>query len=391
MSAAAATILANPKPSWLDQEDVNMFDHAVRGFLEKECLPHGDRWEKEGVVDREIWTKAGEAGLLCPAAPEEFGGAGGDWRHDYVFHMAVAELGVDGWGASLHNSIVAPYVWHYGTLAQKEKLLPKLISGEYVGAIAMTEPGAGSDLQGVKTSAVKDGNGYRINGAKTFITNGGTANFIIVVAKTDPKAGAKGTSLFLVETDGLEGFRRGRNLDKVGLKAQDTAELFFEDMWVPADALLGESEGMGFIHLMEQLPQERLQIAVQGVGMMKRALAETIAYVKDRKAFGKSIIDFQNTQFKLAELKTKATIAEVFCQHCSDLLIQGKLDASTASMAKYWVTDIQCELIDECVQLHGGYGFMNEYPIARMWRDARVQRIYGGTNEIMKLLISRTL
>ena len=279
MSANAAAILANPKPAWLDQEDVNMFDHAVRGFLEKECLPHGDRWEKEGVVDREIWTKAGEAGLLCPAAPEEFGGAGGDWRHDYVFHMAVAELGVDGWGASLHNSIVAPYVWHYGTQAQKEKLLPKLISGEYVGAIAMTEPGAGSDLQGVKTTAVKDGNGYRINGSKTFITNGGTANFIVLVAKTDPKAGAKGTSLFLVETDHVEGFRRGRVLDKVGLKAQDTAELFFDDMWVPSDALLGEGEGLGFIQLMEQLPQERLQIAVQGVGMMKRALAETIAYV----------------------------------------------------------------------------------------------------------------
>ena len=386
-----AQILNTPTPAWLDQEDVNMFDHAVRGFLTKECLPHGDRWEKEGQVDRDIWTKAGEAGLLCPACPEEYGGAGGDWRHDYAFHMAVAELGVDGWGASLHNSIVAPYVWHYGSEEQKQRILPKMLSGEYVGAIAMTEPGAGSDLQGVKTTAVRDGNGYRINGSKTFITNGGTANLIVVVAKTDPKAGAKGTSLFLVETDGLEGFRRGRNLDKVGLKAQDTAELFFEDMWVPAEALLGQDEGRGFVQLMEQLPQERLQIAVQGVGMMKRALAETINYVKERKAFGKAVIDFQNTQFKLAELKTKATIAEVFTQHCSDLLIQGKLDAATASMAKYWVTDIQCELVDECVQLHGGYGFMNEYPIARMWRDARVQRIYGGTNEIMKVLIARTL
>ncbi|PIW32066.1 MAG: acyl-CoA dehydrogenase [Rhodobacterales bacterium CG15_BIG_FIL_POST_REV_8_21_14_020_59_13] len=388
-------MLADPlnvkRPEWLDQEDVNIFYEAVKGFIEKECLPHGDRWEKAGVVDREVWTKAGEAGLLCPAAPEEYGGAGGDWRHDYVFHMAVSELGVDGWGASLHNSIVAPYVWHYGSEEQKKRLLPKMISGEYVGAIAMSEPAAGSDLQGIKTTAKKDGNGYRINGSKTFITNGGTANFIIVVAKTDPAAGAKGTSLFMIETDGLEGFRRGRTLDKVGLKGQDTSELFFDDMWVPADALLGPEEGQGFVQLMQQLPQERLQIAVQGVGMMKRALDETLRYVKERHAFGKPILAFQNTQFKLAELKTKATIAEVFCQHCSDLLLKGELDAATASMAKYWVSDTQCELIDECVQLHGGYGFMNEYPVARMWRDARVQRIYGGTNEIMKLLISRTL
>ena len=388
-------MLADPlnvkRPEWLDQEDVNIFYEAVKGFIEKECLPHGDRWEKAGVVDREVWTKAGEAGLLCPAAPEEYGGAGGDWRHDYVFHMAVSELGVDGWGASLHNSIVAPYVWHYGSEEQKKRLLPKMISGEYVGAIAMSEPAAGSDLQGIRTTAKKDGNGYRINGSKTFITNGGTANFIIVVAKTDPAAGAKGTSLFMIETDGLQGFRRGRTLDKVGLKGQDTSELFFDDMWVPADALLGPEEGQGFVQLMQQLPQERLQIAVQGVGMMKRALDETLRYVKERHAFGKPILAFQNTQFKLGELKTKATIAEVFCQHCSDLLLKGELDAATASMAKYWVSDTQCELIDECVQLHGGYGFMNEYPVARMWRDARVQRIYGGTNEIMKLLISRTL
>jgi len=282
-------MLADPlnvkKPDWLDQEDVNIFYEAVKGFIEKECLPHGERWEKEGQVDREVWNKAGEAGLLCPAAPEEYGGAGGDWRHDYAFHMAVSEMGVDGWGASLHNSIVAPYVWHYGSEEQKKRLLPKLISGEYVGAIAMSEPAAGSDLQGIKTTAKKDGNGYRINGSKTFITNGGTANFIIVVTKTDPSAGAKGTSLFMVETDGLEGFRRGRLLDKVGLKGQDTAELFFDDMWVPADALLGPEEGQGFIQLMQQLPQERLQIAVQGVGMMKRALDETIRYVKESRSW----------------------------------------------------------------------------------------------------------
>ena len=386
-----AQILGTPKPAWLDQEDVNIFEDAIRGFIEKECLPHNERWEKNGVVDRDIWTKAGEAGILVPACPQAYGGAGGDWRHDYVFHMAAAEMGVEGWGASLHNSIVAPYLWRYGTEEQKQRILPKMVSGDYVGAIAMSEPAAGSDLQGVKTTAVRDGNGYRINGSKTFITNGGTANLVVVVAKTDPQDGARGTSLFLVETEGLDGFRRGRNLDKVGLKAQDTAELFFEDMWVPAEALLGEAEGQGFFQLMEQLPQERLQIAVQGVGMMKRALAETIAYVKDRQAFGKPVIAFQNTQFKLAELKTKATIAEVFCQHCSQRLIDDALDAATASMAKYWVTDEQCALIDECVQLHGGYGYMNEYPIARMFRDARVQRIYGGTNEIMKLLIARTL
>ena len=384
-------VLSNPRPDWLDQEDVNIFEDAVRGFIEKEVLPHGERWEKEGKVDREVWNKAGEAGILVPACPEEYGGAGGDWRHDYAFHMAVSEMGVDGWGASLHNSIVAPYVWEYGTDGQKEKLLPKLVSGEYVGAIAMSEPAAGSDLQGIKTTAVKDGNGYRLNGQKTFITNGGTANFVVVVAKTDPSEGAKGTSLFLVETDDLEGFKRGRMLDKVGLKGQDTAELFFDNCFLPADSLLGEVEGQGFIQLMEQLPQERLQIAVQGVGMMKRALAETIAYVKERHAFGKPVIAFQNTQFKLAEMKTKATIAESFCHDCSKRLLEGTLDAATASMAKYWVTDTQCEVIDECVQLHGGYGYMNEYPVARMWRDARVQRIYGGTNEIMKLLISRTL
>ncbi|MCW5725140.1 MAG: acyl-CoA dehydrogenase family protein [Maricaulaceae bacterium] len=380
-----------PKPEWLDREDVNIFSDAVRGFVEKEITPHGDRFEKQGIVDREIWNKAGAAGILVPACPEEYGGAGGDWRHDYAFHMAVAELGADGWGASLHNSIVAPYVWHYGSEEQKKDWLPKLVSGEYVGAIAMTEPGAGSDLQGVKTTAKKDGNGYVINGAKTFITNGGTANFIIVVAKTDPGAGHQGVSLFCVETDGLEGFRRGRLLDKVGMKGQDTAELFFDNVKVPASALLGPEEGQGFVQLMQQLPQERLQIAVQAVGMMKRALRETIAYVKERNAFGKPVIAFQNTQFKLAELKTQATIAEVFCHHCSERLLAGTLDAPTAAMAKYWVTDVQCALIDECVQLHGGYGYMNEYPVARMWRDSRVQRIYGGTNEIMKLLISRTL
>jgi acyl-CoA dehydrogenase len=383
--------LGVPKPDWLDREDANIFADAVKGFIEKECKPHAERWEKAGVVDRDVWNKAGEAGILVPSCPEEYGGAGGDWRHDYVFHITAAELGVEGWGASLHNSIVAPYIWHYGSEDQKSRLLPQMVSGEMVGAIAMTEPGAGSDLQGIKTSAVKDGNGYRINGSKTFITNGGTANLVIVVAKTDPGEGYKGTSLFVVETDDVEGFRRGPLLDKVGMKGQDTCELFFDDVWVPADAMLGKEEGQGFIQLMQQLPQERLQIGVQAVGMMKRALRETIDYVKQREAFGRPVMKFQNTQFKLAECKTKATLAEVFVQHCSERLLAGTLDVSTASMSKYWVSDTQNEIVDECLQLHGGYGFMNEYPIAKMWRDARVQRIYGGTNEIMKLLIAREL
>lgn len=384
-------VLDTPMPAWRAEEDVVLYGDSVAAFVARECAPHQDRWEKEGQVDRELWNKAGEAGILVPACPEEYGGAGGSFAHDAAFIEAVHGDGIDAWGAALHNTIVAPYVWHYGTEEQKARWLPKLVSGEYVGAIAMTEPGAGSDLQSIKTTALRDGNGYRLNGAKTFITNGGQANFIVVVSKTDPGEGHKGVSLMIVETDGAEGFRRGRLLDKVGLKGQDTSELFFDDVFVPAENLLGTEEGRGFYQLMEQLPQERLEIALQGIVMIERALQVTLDYVKERKAFGKRVIDFQNTQFKLAECKTEATVARVFVDHCTERLLKGELDASTASMAKYWVTDLQGKIIDECVQLHGGYGFMNEYPIARMWRDARVQRIYGGTNEIMKLLIARTL
>jgi acyl-CoA dehydrogenase len=380
-----------PEPDWAKDESLQLYQDSCRGFAEKECLPHNARWEKQGEVDRELWNKAGDAGILVPGCPEEYGGAGGDYRFDAAFVEGVHGAGVESWGAALHNSIVAPYIWHYGTEEQKKRWLPKLLTGEYVGAIAMTEPGGGSDLQAIKTTALKDGNGYRVNGAKTFITNGGQANFVIVVAKTDPSEGAKGTSLVIVETDGTEGFRRGAKLDKVGIKGQDTAELFFDDVHIPAENLLGTEEGQGFFQLMDQLPQERLQIALQGCVMIELALEETIAYVKERHAFGKPVIAFQNTQFKLAEAKTEATVARVFVDHCIERLIKGELDAATASMAKYWVTDLQNKIVDECVQLHGGYGFMNEYPIARMWRDARVQRIYGGTNEIMKLLISRTL
>ena len=384
-------VLDVPQPAWREAEDVSLYADSVRAFVEAECAPHQERWEEQGHVDLELWAKAGGAGLLVPGCPEEYGGAGGDYRHEAVFMEEVHGAGIDAWGASLHNAIVAPYIWHYGTEEQRQRWLPRLIAGELIGAIAMTEPGAGSDLQGVKTTALRDGNGYRVNGQKTFITNGQQANLIVVVAKTDPSLGAKGTSLMIVETEEADGFRRGRNLDKIGLKGQDTSELFFDEVFVPAENLLGVDEGRGFFQLMEQLPQERLNIAVQGQAMIERALTETIAYVKERTAFGKSIMEFQNTQFKLAELKTNATISRVFVDYCIERLVDGTLDTPTASMAKYWVTDLQCRLIDECLQLHGGYGYMNEYPIARMWRDARVQPIYGGTNEIMTVLISRTL
>jgi acyl-CoA dehydrogenase len=323
--------------------------------------------------------------------PEEYGGAGGTFAHESAINEAIGHVGVDGFGIALHNAIVAPYILHYGSEEQKKKWLPKLATGEMIGAIAMTEPGAGSDLQGVKTRAVRDGNHYSISGSKTFITNGQLANLIIVVAKTDPEKGAKGTSLIVVETDEVEGFERGRNLDKIGLKANDTSELFFNEVRVPTSNLLGSEEGQGFIQLMQQLPQERLLIGTQAIAMIERALAVTIDYVKERKAFGQPVLNFQNTQFRLAELKTEATIGRVFYNDCVARHIAGGLDPATASMAKYWLTDLQCKVVDECLQLHGGYGYMNEYPIARMYRDARVQRIYGGTNEIMKLLIARSL
>ena len=379
-----------PLPAWYTEEDINIFRDAVYGFYARECAPHSAQWRKDGIVARDTWNKAGAMGLLCASTPEEYGGAGGDYRHEMIIMEELHRAGVDGFGISLHNAIVAPYILRYGTEEQKRKWLPKMATGEFVGAIAMTEPGTGSDLQNIRTTAKKSGNGYVLNGAKTFITNGGTANLIIVVAKTGEE-GAKGVSLMVVETDGAEGFKRGRNLDKIGNHAQDTSELFFDDVELPADALLGTEEGRGFYQLMEQLPQERLNIAVQAVAAMEHALRETIAYVKDRQAFGKPLIAFQNTQFKLAECKTKATVAKTFTYHCAERLLAGQLDATTASMAKYWVSEVEGEIMDECLQLFGGYGYMEEYPIARMFTDARVQRIYGGTNEIMKLLIARSL
>lgn len=379
-----------PPSAWLDEELTMLADACAR-FYREEAAPHYEAWEEQGHVDREFWRKAGAAGLLGAEVGEEFGGPGGTFAHDAVIAYQANLAGIDGWGGPLHNAIVIPYIVNYGSPEQKARWLPKMVSGEWVGAIAMTEPAAGSDLQGIKTRAERDGNHYRINGQKTFITNGQQADIIVLVTKTDPAAGAHGTSLFVVETEGLEGFRRGRNLDKIGLKANDTSELFFDDVRVPADALLGVEEGQGFVQLMEQLPQERLLIAVQAMARIERALGETIAYVKQRQAFGKAIMDFQNTQFTLAECKSEATIAKVFVDHCIARHLDGGLDTTTASMAKYWLTDLQCRIIDRCLQLHGGYGFMNEYPIARMYRDARVERIYGGTNEIMKLVIARSL
>ena len=323
--------------------------------------------------------------------PEQYGGAGGTFAHEAVIVEQLGMAGLDSFGIALHSAIVAPYILHHGSEEQKKKWLPRLATGELIGAIAMTEPGAGSDLQGVRTTARLDGNHYVINGAKTFITNGLHANLIVVVTKTDPKAGARGTSLMIIETDEVEGFRRGRNLDKIGLKANDTSELFFDDVRIPASNLLGTETGQGFAQLMNELPQERLLVGVQAIAMIQLALAETIAYVKERKAFGKPILDFQNTQFKLAEAKTEATIARVFVDHCITRHLAGELDTVTASMVKYWLSDLQCKIVDECLQLHGGYGYMTEFPIARMYQDARVQRIYAGTNEIMKLLISRSL
>ncbi|NRG19604.1 acyl-CoA dehydrogenase family protein [Rhizobiales bacterium] len=378
------------EPQWMDEE-VKLLDDAFARFLEQEIAPGYEDWVEAGCVTKEAWKKTGEGGFLCPAIPEEYGGVGGTFAHEAAIMHRLGVDGFDHFGIALHSGIVAPYILHYGSEDQKKRWLPGLVSGDLIGAIAMTEPGAGSDLQGIKTTAVKDGNHYVINGSKTFITNGQLANLIVVVAKTDPKEGAKGTSLFVVETEEVEGFRRGRNLDKIGLKGNDTSELFFDNVRVPADALLGQDEGKGFYQLMEQLPQERLIVTIQAMAAIERALTVTLDYVKERKAFGKAVIDFQNTQFKLAELKTEATIGRVFVNDCIAKHLEGGLDTVTASMAKYWTTDLQCKVMDECLQLHGGYGYMNEYPIARLYADARVQRIYAGTNEIMKVLIARSL
>ena len=374
---------------WMNDE-LSIFRDAAARFLDAEMVPNDPQWRKQQNVGAEIWRKAGALGFLCTDVSAEFGGGGGDFRHEAVLYGELGRRGLSGFGQGVH-SICAHYLVNHGTEEQKRRFLPRMAAGELIGAIGMTEPSAGSDLQGLKTRAVRDGDQYVINGSKIFITNGYLAGLIALVVKTQPGAGAKGTSILMVETANLEGFRVGRILDKMGLKSQDTAELFFDNVRVPASNLLGGAEGQGFYQLMGDLPYERAVIAVAAVAAMEGALAETIKYVKDRKAFGKSIAEFQNTKFKLAEIATKTRIARVFVDDCIAKVVAGTLDTATASMAKYWTTDTQQEVLDECVQLHGGYGYMNEYLVCRMFADSRVQRIYGGTNEIMKELISRAL
>jgi acyl-CoA dehydrogenase len=379
-----------PRPSWMT-EDLVLLEEQANRFVHAEYGPHLEKWHDEHMYPREVWTKAGQAGLLCAMIPEEYGGGGGTFAHEAVINRAFSLGGFDSFGAPLHSGIVAPYIWRFGTEEQKKRWLPRLACGELVGAIAMSEPGTGSDLQNVRTTAVKKGNRYVLNGSKTFITNGQHANLIVVVAKTDPKEGAKGVSLMVVETDDAQGFRRGRKLKKLGLDSADTSELFFEDVSLPTENLLGTDEGQGFVQLMKELPQERMIVAIHACAMMERAVALTVDYVKQRTAFGKKIIEFQNSQFELAACKTEATIARSFCDQCIEQLLKGELDTVTASMAKYWTTDTLARVVDRCLQLFGGYGFMDEYPISRLYRDARVMRIYAGTNEIMKLLIARSL
>ena len=373
----------------LFSEHHEQFRDTVRRFLEKEVAPFHMQWEEQGYVDREVWNKAGEAGLLCTSMPEMYGGADADKLYSVALFEEIARQGFTGLGFGLHSEIVAPYVLRYGSDAQKAKYLPAMARGEVIGAIAMSEPAAGSDLQGIRTTATDAGDHFVLNGSKTFITNGWHADLVIVVAKTDPTAGAKGTSLLLVER-GMPGFEKGKRLKKVGMKAQDTSELFFDNVRVPKANLLGELN-RGFIYLMQELHWERLQIGIQAVAAAQAAIDWTVEYTRERKAFGTPVASFQNTRFKLAELQTEVQVARVFVDRCTELLLQDKLDTATASMAKYWCSDLQCKVIDECVQLHGGYGYMWEYPVARAWADARVQRIYGGTNEIMKEVITRSM
>ena len=379
--------------SWID-EDLNRWRDTCARFVADELLPDDAAARQRGNVGMALWQKAGALGLLCTDIPEQFGGGGGDFRHEAVLYEECARLGLSGWGNSVHT-IVAHYFLNHGTPEQKAHYLPRLARGELVGAIAMTEPGAGSDLQGIRTRAEKrsaaDGEHYLINGSKTFITNGLLAGVVLVICKTDPAQGARGTSILIVETAGCAGFRVGRVLDKMGMKSQDTSELFFDDVRVPVANLLGGAEGQGFYQLMGDLPYERLIIGVTALATMEGAYEATLAYVRERKAFGKPIAELQNTRFKLAEVATTIQVGRAFIDRCVEQLVAGTLDTATASMAKLWASEAQGRVLDECLQLFGGYGFMNEYVIARMYADARVQRIYGGTSEIMKEVISRAL
>ena len=373
--------------NWMTEEHSMVYDSALKMF--KSWEDKDEQWRENGMIDREAWHEAGNMGFLCASMPEEYGGGGGDFGHEAAILLAQAQANQAGFGGMVHSGIVAPYILKHGTEEQKKAWLPKLATGESVGAIAMTEPTTGSDLQAIKTYAVKDGNDYIINGSKTFITNGQHTNLIVLACKTDRDQGAQGVSLIVVETDGLEGFERGRNLKKTGLSSQDTSELFFSNVRVPQKNVLGGIEGLGFIQMMQELPQERLIIALSGCGAIKLALELTLEYVKEREAFGKSIWKFQNTRFKLAEVQADYLAVKALCDSAVEAMINGTLTAPQASLIKYWVTEKQCNVMDECLQLFGGYGYMTEYPIARMYADARVQKIYGGTNEIMKELASR--
>ncbi|MCY1406163.1 Acyl-CoA dehydrogenase [compost metagenome] len=377
------------RPSWMT-EDMAIFQESVRRFFAEELLPRDEEWTKRGYIDRDVWLKAGEFGLLLPAIPEEYGGAGGTHAHNAIIAFELAKS-LGSMGTNVHSAISAHYILRYASEEQKKKWLPKMASGEMVCAIAMTEPGAGSDLQNMKTRAVREGDHYVINGSKTFITNGYHADLVLLACKTDPTKGAKGISIIVLELKDLPGFRRGRILEKIGQKAQDTAELFFDDVRVPVENLLGPEEGKGFVQLMQQLPEERMFIAMGALGYMERAVEETVAYVRERKMFGQSLLDMQNSRFKLAECQTLLTIARSFTDDCMSKMVRHELDPTTAAMAKWWISQ-QCNtVIDDCLQLHGGYGYMLEYPIARLYANARPMRIYGGSNEVMKELIARTL
>ena len=372
-------------------DELEMLRDTARRFFRGECVPHEARWRGQHHADRAIWNQAGAAGLLCASIPEEYGGGGGSFLHEAVICEEQMRAMAQAFSKNVHSGIVAHYILAYGTEEQKRRWLPRMATGELVAAIAMTEPGAGTDLQRIKTQAKRDGDAWRITGNKTFITNGLHAGLVVVACKTCADAGAKGISLLVVETEGTAGFRRGPLLDKMGQKTLDTTELFFDDVRVPADNLLGAAEGRGFAQLMEQLPRERMLIAVGAVATMQRAVAETLVYVRDRQVFGAPLLKMQNTRFKLAECETQVQVARAFVDDCIARLMRGELDVPTAAMAKWWTTDTCCRIVDECLQLHGGYGFMNEYPIARLYADVRVGRIYGGANEVMKEIIARSM